>query len=214
MAIPPSGLQPSNPRRPRPLTPGWSHRGDVALAATGRNPMATARVVPNVPQYDRKMADAQRLLADRIAIDDLLTHYATLIDSRRFEELDQVFTFDAVLDYRSAGGIRGSFPEVRDWLANVLPVFSWTQHLVVNRAVELAPGADEATCRSLFHNPNSMKIEGRSWLFVVGGAYYDRLVRTDPGWRIRHRVEETIWWDNPMPGLDAIPPPLPADCFD
>lgn len=176
--------------------------------------MATAPVVPNVPQYDRSMADAERLFADRIAIDDLLTHYATLIDSRRFEELDQVFTFDAVLDYRSAGGVRGSFPEVRDWLASVLPAFTWTQHLVVNRAVELAPGADEANCRSLFHNPNSMEIEGRSWLFVVGGAYHDRLVRTDSGWRIRHRVEETIWWDNPLPGLDAVPPPLPADCFD
>lgn len=189
-------------------------RKDVALAPSGRPPMAPAWVVPNVPQYDRSMADAQRLLADRIAIDDLLTHYATLIDSRRFEELDQVFTSDAVLDYRSAGGVRGSFPEVRDWLASVLPAFTWTQHLVVNRAVELVPGADEATCRSLFHNPNCMEIEGRSWLFVVGGAYHDRLVRTDSGWRIRHRVEETTWWDNPLPGLDAVPPPLPADCFD
>jgi SnoaL-like domain len=160
------------------------------------------------------MADDPRLLSDRIAIDDLLTRYATLIDGRRFGELDQVFTSDAVLDYRSAGGIRGSFPEVRDWLASVLPAFTWTQHLVVNRAIELDPGADEATCRSLFHNPNSMDIKGRPWLFVVGGAYHDRMVRTDSGWRIRHRVEETIWWDNPMPGLDAVPPPLPADCFD
>ena len=176
--------------------------------------MLATPVVSDLPQYDRSMTDAQRLLADRIAIDDLLTHYATLIDSRRFEELDQVFTLHAVLDYRSAGGIRGFFPEVRDWLASVLPAFTWTQHLVVNRAVELAPGADEATCRSLFHNPNSMEIEGRPWLFVVGGAYHDRLVRTDSGWRIRHRVEETIWWDNPLPGLDAVPPPLPADCFD
>ena len=167
-----------------------------------------------VPQYDRSMANAQRLLADRIEIDDLLTHYSTLIDSRRFVELDQVFTFDAVLDYRSAGGIRGSFPEVRDWLASVLPAFSWTQHLVVNRAVELAPGGDEATCRSLFQNPNSMEIAGRSWLFVVGGTYHDRLLRTESGWRIRHRVEETTWWDNPLPGLDAVPPPLPTDCFD
>ncbi len=81
------------------------------------------------------MAQAERLHVDRIAIYDLLTHYATLIDSGRFEELDQVFTLDAVLDYRSAGGIRGSFPEVRDWLASVLAAFTWTQHLVVNRAV-------------------------------------------------------------------------------
>ena len=160
------------------------------------------------------MTDDLHVLADRIEIDDLLTRYATLIDARRFEELDQVFTHDAVLDYRSAGGIRGSFPEVREWLAGVLPLFTWTQHLVVNRAVELTPGADAATCRSLFHNPNSMEIDGRPWIFVVGGAYHDRLVRTGAGWRIRHRVEETIWWDNPMPGLDPVPPRLPDDCFD
>ncbi len=160
------------------------------------------------------MADIERLVADRMAIDDLLTLYATLIDGGRFAELDQVFAFDAVLDYRSAGGIRGSFPEVRDWLASVLPAFTWTQHLVVNRAVQLSAGSDEATCRSLFQNPNSMEIEGKPWLFVVGGTYHDRLVRTDEGWRIRHRVEETRWWSNPLPGLDATPPPLPADCFD
>jgi hypothetical protein len=160
------------------------------------------------------MIDSERLIADRIAIDDVLTRYATLIDSGRFDELDQVFTLDAVLDYRSAGGIRGCFPEVRDWLASVVPAFTWTQHLVVNRAVELSAEADDATCRSLFQNPNSMEIDGRPWLFVVGGAYHDRLVRTDGGWRIRHRVEETMWWSNPLPGLDPTPPPLPADCFD
>jgi len=160
------------------------------------------------------MGDAGELLADRIAIGDLLTRYATLLDARRFDELDQVFTLDAVLDYRSAGGVRGAFPEVRDWLASVLPAFTWTQHLVVNHAVDLAPGADEGTCRSLFYNPNSMEIEGKPWLFVVGGAYHDRLMRTDVGWRISHRVEETVWWDHPMPGLGAVPPTLPPDCFD
>ena len=160
------------------------------------------------------MTDADTRVADRIAIDDLLTHYATLIDGGRFDELDQVFTPDAVLDYRSAGGIRGPFPDVRAWLASVLPAFTWTQHLVVNRAVDLTSGTDEATCRSLFQNPNCMQIDGRPWLFVVGGVYHDRLVRTASGWRIRHRVEETMWWSNPLPGLDATPPPLPADCFD
>jgi len=155
----------------------------------------------------------QRYLADRLEIDDVLTRYSTLIDARRFDELDQVFTADAVLDYRSAGGIRGSFPEVRDWLASVLPVFTWTQHLVTNRAVDIVPGSVEAGARSLFQNPNGAEIDGRPWLFVVGGAYHDRLVRTDAGWRIRHRVEETIWWDNPLPGLPPVPPPVPADAF-
>ena len=66
-----------------------------------------------------------------------------------------------------------------------------------------AAGADAATSHSSFYNPNGAEVDGKPWLFVVGGAYHDRLVRTAEGWRIAHRVEETLWWDNPMPGLPA-----------
>ena len=54
--------------------------------------------------YGRAVTDAQRLLVDRLDIDDLLVRYATVIDERRWDDLDSVFTDDAVLDYRSAGG--------------------------------------------------------------------------------------------------------------
>ena len=170
--------------------------------------------MPAWEEYRRGMAHDRDVLADRLEIDDLLHRYATVVDGRRWEEFDHVFTPDALLDYRSAGGIRGPMPEVRDWLASVLPVFRWTQHLVVNRVVALAPRADTATARSLFQNPNGAEVDGRPWLFVVGGAYHDRLVRTPAGWRICHRVEETTWWDNPLPGLPATPFPVPADAFD
>ncbi len=56
-------------------------------------------------------------------------------------------------------------------------------------------------------------MDGEPWLFVVGGAYHDRLRRTPDGWRISHRVEETLWWDNPMPGLPPSPYPVPDDAF-
>ncbi len=154
-----------------------------------------------------------RFLTDRLEIDDLLTRYATALDNRRWSDLATVFTPDATLDYRSAGGIRGSFPEVSAWLASVLPFFTWTQHLVLNRAVDLVAGADTATSRAAFSNPNGAVVDGRPWLFVVGGAYHDRLLRTPAGWRISHRVEETLWWDNPMPGLPPSPPPVPDDAF-
>jgi SnoaL-like domain len=159
------------------------------------------------------MSDRLGFLADRREIDDLLVRYATALDTRRWDELGTVFTPDAVLDYRSAGGIRGSFAEVAQWLATVLPLFAWTQHLVVNRAVRLEEGADHATAHSSFYNPNGAEVDGRPWLFVVGGAYHDRLVRTAEGWRIAHRVEETLWWDNPLPGLPSTPPALPDDAF-
>ncbi len=159
------------------------------------------------------MSDQLGNLADRREIDDLLVRYATVLDTRRWDELETVFAPDAVLDYRSAGGIRGPLAEVGEWLATVLPFFTWTQHLVVNRAVRLTAGADEATAHSSFYNPNGAVVDGKPWLFVVGGAYHDRLVRSPEGWRIAHRVEETLWWDHPMPGLPATPPPVPDDAF-
>ncbi len=159
------------------------------------------------------MDDGLALLHDRLEIDDLLVRYATAVDSRDWALLDTVFTADAHLDYRSAGGIHGAYGEVRDWLASVLPIFTWTQHLVVNRAVDLGPGADAASAVSIFHNPNGLLVEGQPWLFTVGGRYHDRLARRSDGWRITTRVEETTWWEHPMPGLPPAPYPVPPDAF-
>src|SRR4051794_21586327 len=75
-------------------------------------------------------------------------------------------------DYRSAGGIEGPYPEVKDWLAAVLPMFRVTQHLVLNSHVELA--GDEGRGTTAFHNPNEATIDGEPWIFTVGGTYHDR----------------------------------------
>lgn len=147
-------------------------------------------------------------LADRIAMDDLLTRYATAIDSRDWQLLDTVFADDAQLDYRSAGGVEGSYLEVRRWLAEVLPIFDVTQHLVVNR--EFRKDGGEVQARSCFLNVNRLEVEGEPWLFTVGGRYHDRLVCLAGGWRIARRIEHTLWWDNPMPGLPKIPPTIPG----
>ena len=145
--------------------------------------------------------------ADRIRMDDLLTRYASAIDRRDWALLDTVFTADAHLDYRTAGGLEGDYPEVRKWLADVLPIFDVTQHLVVNR--EFEGGDDGARARSCFLNVNRLKVEGKPWQFTVGGQYHDRLVRTADGWRIADRIEYTLWWDNPMPGLPEAPYTVP-----
>jgi hypothetical protein len=147
-------------------------------------------------------------VADRMAMDDLLTRYATAIDGRRWDLLDEVFTTDARLDYRSAGGVEGSYPEVSKWLAHVLPIFDVTQHLVLNRVFSSSDDGVRAT--SSFLNPNQLQIDGKPWLFTVGGEYRDRLVDTPRGWRICERIEVTLWWDNPMPGLPDVPYPVPG----
>ncbi|MGD0312999.1 MAG: nuclear transport factor 2 family protein [Acidimicrobiales bacterium] len=151
------------------------------------------------------------IVEDRIGMDDLLTRYATAIDSLDWEMLDSVFTGDAHLDYRSAGGIEGGYPEVRRWLSEVLPLFDVTQHLVVNREFGRRDGGVYA--RSCFLNVNRLQVEGKPWQFTVGGRYHDQLVRTPSGWRIARRIEHTLWWDNPMPGLPDHPDPV-ADLPD
>ena len=159
------------------------------------------------------MDPSLQTLLDRQEIDQLLTGYANAVDDRDWDRLGSVFAPDAQLDYRSAGGIRGGFPEVRQWLSEVLPLFAWTQHLVVNRTVTVEPGGEAARARSDFYNPNETVVDGQPWLFVVGGRYHDHLQRLPVGWRITRRVEETLWWHHPMPGLPPTPYPLADDAL-
>ena len=147
------------------------------------------------------MADLEQL-ADRLAITDVLTRYAWSLDAKEFDGLDDVFTPDAHIDYSSSGGTKGAFPEVKAWLASVMPHFPAYQHLVTN--VDLRVDGDTATSRAEFYNPMvTTKPDGSRGIFFVGGEYHDRLVRTPAGWRIRERIERSVWTDGDFP---AAPP--------
>jgi SnoaL-like domain len=137
-----------------------------------------------------------RYLADRVEIDDLLTRYTVAIDTKQFDLLGTVFLPDARIDYTAAGGIAGAYPEVKAWLSEVLQAYAMTQHLVVNRQVEIA--GDRATARSCVYNPmGSSDGKGGLKLFFMGGYYEDQLVRTASGWRIAERTEKLAWVDRP-----------------
>ncbi|MCZ0726643.1 nuclear transport factor 2 family protein [Mycolicibacterium iranicum] len=130
-------------------------------------------------------------ISDRLEIQQLLIDYSTAIDQRRFDDLDAVFTPDAYIDYRVAGGIDGSFPEVKAWLKEVLPNFPAYYHLVGNADVRISygPEGDTATSRAICFNPMAMGGDGGQ-IYFVGIWYVDEFVRTDQGWRMSKRVEE------------------------
>jgi len=140
-------------------------------------------------------------LIDRFEIDELLTRYATAIDNKTFDLLDEVFTPDAHIDYTSAGGVAGDYPTVKAWLAEILPMFPAYQHVVGNRRVTLT--GDTATSVAAFYNPMAMS-DGT--LFICGGEYHDKLVRTAGGWRIAERIEQTVYSTAPMPTTYPVPP--------
>jgi hypothetical protein len=125
-------------------------------------------------------------ISDRLEIQQLLIDYSTAIDRRLFDDLDAVFTSDAYIDYRAMGGIDGQYPEVKAWLAEVLPNFPAYAHMLGNFDVTIE--GDKASSRTICFNP--MVLPGLEQQVLFCGLWYeDEFVRTDDGWRMSRRVE-------------------------
>jgi hypothetical protein len=125
-------------------------------------------------------------ISDRYEIQQLLVDYAGAIDLRRFDDLDQVFTPDAYIDYRAMGGIDGRYPQVKTWLSEVLPAFANYAHMLGLPSIRV--DGDAATARTFCFNP--MVLAGEKPATMLLGLWYDDdFVRTDQGWRMSRRVE-------------------------
>ena len=62
-----------------------------------------------------------------------------------------MFTQDAYIDYTALGGIEGRYPEVKAWLAEVLPNFPMYAHMLGNFSVRI--DGDTASSRTICFNP-------------------------------------------------------------
>lgn len=143
-------------------------------------PGPVARIV-----FNQAMLSLQEI-ADRLEIQQLLVDYSSAIDQRRFDDLDHVFVQDAYIDYRAMGGIDGRFPEVKAWLAEVLPGFANYAHMLGLPSIRLT--GDAATARTFCFNP--MVFGGEKPTTMLLGLWYDdEFVRTPQGWRISRRAE-------------------------
>jgi hypothetical protein len=125
-------------------------------------------------------------ISDRFEIQQFQVDNSTAIDKRRFDDLDRVFTSDAYIDYRAMGGVDGRYPEVKAWLAQVLPNFPAYAHMLGNFDVRI--DGDTASSRTICFNPMVLGGEQNQILFC-GLWYDDEFVRTSDGWRMSRRVE-------------------------
>ncbi|MQS37159.1 nuclear transport factor 2 family protein [Streptomyces katsurahamanus] len=131
---------------------------------------------------------------DRLAIDELVTHYAVAVDDADWNGYRTLFTRHARVDYRGAGGVEGPAAEVADWLAESMRLFPVRQHLIVNRRLRIQdlggyPG-DGAELRADYTNA----LRGESGDDVVsGGRCAFGVTRTDGGWRLSGVMVEEKW---------------------
>jgi hypothetical protein len=130
-------------------------------------------------------------VADRVEILDLLARYSTVVDRGAWDQMNALFTADAVLDFTATGGICGSAVEHQEFNAQVLTGFASTQHVMGLPTVTVH--GDTATSRSICFNP--MVVDDQH-VFFVGLWYDDELVRTADGWRFRARTQQKSFFHN------------------
>ena len=86
-------------------------------------------------------------ISDRLEIEDVFTRYSYAIDGRNWDELDNVFTPDAHIDYSEMGGAKGPFKQIKEWLKIALgDRFPEYQHVVASSQIKV--DGDTATSRT------------------------------------------------------------------
>lgn len=127
-------------------------------------------------------------LLDLQAIVDVTIAYTWALDTRRFEDLRQVFLPDATA---SLGSELTGIDAIIERVDRVLTPLDDSQHLVSNHEVRL--DGDRATCRCYFQAQHIRRGTDGGDNFIVAGRYEDDLARTTAGWRIARRVLVPMW---------------------
>jgi hypothetical protein len=131
-------------------------------------------------------------MSDRQEIVDLITRYTRAIDSRSWDDLDAVFTEDAILDYSAVGGPADVLAVAKPWVAAGLDGFLRYQHVIGQVSIEL--DGDTARAMAYFTNPMVAPTrEGGESVVEVGGYYHHDLIRTPEGWRSKRMVDDNVW---------------------
>ena len=127
-------------------------------------------------------------LLDRLEIEDRVKLYAELIDRKRFDELESVFTPDAYIDYTASGGVAGSLDEIREYLRRSMGPLR-TQHLMSNVQCDIAPDGRSAKTTVMLFNPLSYDTRQGARTFFIGLWYHDEWIKTDEGWSVMNWAE-------------------------
>jgi 3-phenylpropionate/cinnamic acid dioxygenase small subunit len=138
------------------------------------------------------MSYTHEQVADKLEITDTLCRYATALDTRDGELLNEVFVEDAVFEIGAGVGHYEGVTAIADVVTLFLGGLEASQHILTNFVIELE--GDEASSSCYLHAQHYMPDQrtGGNTL-EIGGTYHDKLVRTEAGWRIRERELKVTW---------------------
>jgi len=146
-----------------------------------------------------------RSVRDRLDIAEVMTRYATGVDTRSVEMLRGCFADEVEIQASSPGRLNELFKQtgflpglklgLEQWvkmLAEGMSALPVTQHTISNHLIEI--GGDEAqmTCYLRAMHFGGTQFPG-SPPYEVGGYYRHILVRTAAGWKIRKWTLTCTW---------------------
>lgn len=134
-----------------------------------------------------------RMLADRAAIQDVLTRLALAQDRREWDALEACFLPDA--RYTHPGGELRGAAEIVERSRRALSPLDASQHLLGTMLVEVGDDGVKAWATTYFQAQHVRRGVVGGDLYVIAGTYMDQLHRVDGHWRIAHRAQEYSWRD-------------------
>ncbi|MDL4815522.1 nuclear transport factor 2 family protein [Actinomadura opuntiae] len=128
------------------------------------------------------------LVADRIEIADLCTRFARLLDEKRWEDADTVFTDDVAVHSPRGDDLRG-IGRVVDFMRRSEVEGQHTHHTTAELLVDVDGDQAAVSANSIVYYYR----DGQAPHFTGGLRQHYTSVRTPAGWRIRE-VRITPAW--------------------
>jgi hypothetical protein len=160
---------------------------------------------------ERAMAEEKvQTLMDRAAICEVMQRYGMSIDTRDWTALRSCFADEMEIDASESRSGRGAAPYNTSgdrWLEQIRRIvtkFAVTQHMISPYRIEVE--GDRAVCLAYLqarHFPPDCADPNAVW--VIGGYYTNRMVRTPQGWRIAVWKLTLTWQENP-PDPQSVTP--------
>ncbi len=144
-------------------------------------------------------ADAQTL-TDHLQIVALCARFVTAVDARDFAGVADCFTSDGTLETVIPPNVMRSRDEIETGLRARTSSTLAAQHLVTNHLYDV-DGDQGAGSASFVMYRWPKPPAAACGATAHGGTYFDRLERTERGWKFKHRRIEILWG----PGVLAVP---------
>lgn len=140
-------------------------------------------------------------MQDKAEIVEILNLYGLALDAHRWDLFELIFTDDVVAEFGPAGAAWTGLADFKASFAGFHQSLDSHQHTMMGHVVKVE--GDQAYA---FSYGNWLLVRhaaegGPIWQGT--GWYDDTFVRTDAGWRIRHRVCRLMSWT----GNPAVPEP-------